>query len=52
MTHRWSYKDKVKAEIGFNIKGKRWRVWSIKIFGTHGQESGKLKCSINKMKFY
>ncbi|WP_425352122.1 DUF2914 domain-containing protein [Isorropodon fossajaponicum symbiont] len=52
ITHRWSYKDKVKAEIGFNIKGKRWRVWSIKIFGTHGQESGKLKCSINKMKFY
>ncbi|MBW5290144.1 MAG: hypothetical protein Rsou_0953 [Candidatus Ruthia sp. Asou_11_S2] len=30
ITHCWSYKDKVKAEIGFNIKGKRWRVWSSK----------------------
>ena len=28
--HRWIYKDKVKAEISFNIKGKRWRVWSSK----------------------
>ncbi|WP_225879683.1 hypothetical protein [Abyssogena phaseoliformis symbiont] len=23
VTHRWRYKDKVKAEISFNIKGKR-----------------------------
>ena len=30
ITHRWIYKDKVKAEINFNIKGKRWRVWSSK----------------------
>ena len=30
ITHRWIYKDKVKAEISFNIKGKRWRVWSSK----------------------
>ena len=28
--HRWIYQDKIKAEISFNIKGKRWRVWSSK----------------------
>ncbi|WP_246260801.1 hypothetical protein [Candidatus Ruthia endofausta] len=26
VTHRWSYRDKVKAEISFNLKEKRWRV--------------------------
>jgi hypothetical protein len=30
ITHRWSYKGKVKAEIDFDIKGNRWRVWSSK----------------------
>ena len=30
ITHRWIYKEKVKAEIGFDIKGNRWRVWSSK----------------------
>lgn len=30
ITHRWIYKDKIKAEVGFKIKGKRWRVWSSK----------------------
>ncbi|WXU00036.1 MAG: hypothetical protein Ctma_0744 [Catillopecten margaritatus gill symbiont] len=30
ITHRWTYKDKVKAEISFDIKGNRWRVWSSK----------------------
>jgi hypothetical protein len=30
VTHRWLYQDKVKAEISFDIKGKRWRVWSSK----------------------
>ncbi len=36
ITHRWIYtptgesKGKVKAQISFNIKGKRWRVWSSK----------------------
>ncbi|MDG2395544.1 DUF2914 domain-containing protein [Candidatus Thioglobus sp.] len=30
ITHRWIYQDKIKAEISFNIKGKRWRVWSSK----------------------
>ncbi len=30
ITHRWIYKDKIKAEISFDIKGDRWRVWSSK----------------------
>lgn len=30
ITHRWLYKDNIKAEISFDIKGKRWRVWSSK----------------------
>lgn len=30
ITHRWIYKDEVKAEVSFDIKGKRWRVWSSK----------------------
>jgi membrane-bound ClpP family serine protease len=30
ITHRWIYQDNIKAEISFNIKGKRWRVWSSK----------------------
>ena len=28
--HRWIYKNKVMAEIKFNINGPRWRVWSSK----------------------
>jgi len=30
ITHRWLYKGKVKAEVSFDIKGNRWRVWSSK----------------------
>lgn len=30
ITHRWLYKDKIKAEISFDIEGERWRVWSSK----------------------
>ncbi len=30
ITHRWSYKGKVRAEIDFDIRGNRWRVWSSK----------------------
>ncbi len=29
-THRWEYNGKVMAEVKFNIKGARWRVWSSK----------------------
>ena len=30
ITHRWIYKDKVMANIVFDVKGPRWRVWSSK----------------------
>ena len=28
--HRWEYNGKVMAEVDFNVKGPRWRVWSSK----------------------
>ena len=28
--HRWIYKNKVMAEVEFDINGPRWRVWSSK----------------------
>ena len=28
--HRWEYKDEVMAEVSFEVKGPRWRVWSSK----------------------
>ena len=31
-THRWEYAGNVVAEIEFNVKGPRWRVWSSKTF--------------------
>ncbi|MCS5591216.1 MAG: DUF2914 domain-containing protein [Gammaproteobacteria bacterium] len=30
ITHRWIYGDKVMADVLFEIKGPRWRVWSSK----------------------
>ncbi|MFQ5488789.1 MAG: DUF2914 domain-containing protein [Gammaproteobacteria bacterium] len=30
VTHRWLYKGKVMAEVSFDIKGPRWRVYSSK----------------------
>ena len=30
ITHRWHFNNKVMAEISFDIKGERWRVWSSK----------------------
>lgn len=30
--HRWEFEGKVIAEIEFNVKGPRWRVWSSKSF--------------------
>lgn len=30
--HRWEYNGKVMAEVEFNVKGPRWRVWSSKNF--------------------
>lgn len=29
-THRWEYDGKVVAEVAFDVKGPRWRVWSSK----------------------
>lgn len=29
-THRWEYNGKVMAEVKFNVRGPRWRVWSTK----------------------
>jgi len=28
--HRWEYEGKVVAEVAFDVKGPRWRVWSSK----------------------
>jgi hypothetical protein len=28
--HRWRYQGEVVAEVAFNVKGARWRVWSSK----------------------
>jgi len=30
VTHRWTYKGQVMAEVPFNVGGPRWRVWSSK----------------------
>jgi hypothetical protein len=30
--HRWQYNGEVMAEVEFNVKGPRWRVWSSKRF--------------------
>ena len=30
--HRWEHAGKVMAEVEFNVKGPRWRVWSSKSF--------------------
>lgn len=30
--HRWEFDGKVMAEVEFNVKGNRWRVWSSKSF--------------------
>ncbi len=29
-THRWEFNGEVKAEVKFNVRGPRWRVWSSK----------------------
>ena len=42
--HRWEFKGKVIAEVKFNVRGPRWRVWSKKSF-TPGW-SGDWKVSV------
>jgi len=31
-THRWEHEGKVMAEVQFDVRGPRWRVWSSKSF--------------------
>lgn len=42
--HRWEYNGEVMAEIEFNVKGPRWRVWSSKSFVP--QWTGEWKVSV------
>ena len=42
--HRWEFEGKVVAEIEFNVKGPRWRVWSSKSFSP--QWTGDWKVSV------
>lgn len=30
VTHRWEYGGEVMAEVSFDVRGPRWRVWSSK----------------------
>ncbi len=30
VVHRWEHNGEVMAEVGFDVKGARWRVWSSK----------------------
>jgi len=30
VTHRWEHDGRIQAEVKFNVKGPRWRVWSSK----------------------
>jgi hypothetical protein len=30
MIHRWEYNEKVMAEVSFDVRANRWRVWSSK----------------------
>lgn len=30
VTHQWEYQDEVMAEVSFDVRGPRWRVWSSK----------------------
>ncbi len=30
VVHRWEHKGQVMAEVGFDVNGPRWRVWSSK----------------------
>ncbi|VVM19018.1 hypothetical protein BSPWISOXPB_1377 [uncultured Gammaproteobacteria bacterium] len=52
ITHRWSYKGKVKAEIDFDIKGNRGVYGQVKTCGIDGRGSGRLRLLIKITKFY
>lgn len=38
VTHRWEHDGQLVSEVGFDVKGQRWRVWSSKTIpaGTTG----------------
>lgn len=42
--HRWEYDGKVVAEVEFNVRGPRWRVWSSK--NLQPQWTGEWKVSV------
>jgi hypothetical protein len=43
-THRWEHNGKVAAEVKFNVRGPRWRVWSSKTFAPNAE--GEWKVSV------
>jgi hypothetical protein len=42
--HRWEHNGKVAAEVKFNVRGPRWRVWSSKTFTPNAE--GEWKVSV------
>lgn len=42
--HRWEHNGKVAAEVKFNVRGPRWRVWSSKTFSPNA--TGEWKVSV------
>jgi hypothetical protein len=42
--HRWEHNGKVAAEVKFNVRGPRWRVWSSKTFSPNAE--GEWKVSV------
>jgi hypothetical protein len=42
--HRWEHNGKVAAEVKFNVRGPRWRVWSSKTLSP--QQEGEWKVSV------
>jgi len=42
--HRWEHNGKVEAEVKFNVRGPRWRVWSSKTFSPNA--TGEWKVSV------
>jgi hypothetical protein len=42
--HRWEHDGKVAAEVKFNVRGPRWRVWSSKTFSPNA--TGEWKVSV------
>jgi len=44
VTHRWEHDGQVQAEVKFNVKGPRWRVWSSKNLPTDA--TGEWKVSV------